>query len=169
MWILSSVGLRLNLLTWKHWCYARAHLPLLSIHVASLASLLHILQVTEKYIKSLQRLRMFERRSLPLIVNMPSNRIWALVCAFFFLPLEEQSALLPPVSVMQTVWFVDFKCLTSTERQSWFFILTWELSMMSVSCPSPEFCSLSLNKVIFFLLLIPRKYYCMKMIFKNNT
>lgn len=71
------------------------------------ASLLHILQVTEKYIRSLQRLRMFKRRCLALVVNMPSNKIWALVCAFFFLPSREQFALLPPVSVMQTVvcWF----------------------------------------------------------------
>lgn len=67
---------------------------------------------------SLPRLGMFKRRSLALVVNMPSNRIWGLICAFFFLPLWEQFALLPPVSVMHTVWFVGFYCLTSAERQS---------------------------------------------------
>lgn len=120
------------------------------------ASLLHILQVTEKYIQSLQRLRMFKRRCLALVVNIPSNKIWGLVCAFFFLPSREQFALLPPVSVMQTVWFVGFKCLPSTERQSWFFILTRKAEHDFCLPPFPEFCSLSLNKVIFFLLLIPR-------------
>lgn len=117
---------------------------------------------------SLQRLGMFKWRSLALVVNMPSNRIWGLVCAFFFLPLWEQFALLPPVSVMHTVWFVGFNCLTSAERQSWFFILTRKQHDFCLP-PCPQFCSLSLNKVVFFLLLIPRKYYCMKIIFKNNT
>lgn len=154
MWILSSVGLRLNLLTWKHWCYVR--IPTAPVDPLGLtASLLHILQVTEKYIQSLQRLRMFKRRCLALVVNVPSNKIWALVCAFFFLPSREQFALLPPVSVMQTVWFVGFKCLPSTERQSWPSHSLGKLSMICLP-PSPEFCSLSLNKVIFFLLLIPR-------------
>lgn len=161
MWILSSVGPRLNLITWKHWCYARIPTAR-SGRIHSSLTLLYCFTFS----KSWEAKNIWERRLLAaLVANIPSSRIWVFVCGFVVVVS----------SLMSTACTVPYSFCNAKLRRKWF---VWQrqsgssyslrkLSTISVSRPYPEFCFLSLNKVVFLLLLISKKY-CMKTIFKNN-